>query len=138
MDDDYKTSFFDSLGMFQSICFVLFSLIVVVAAISILRCSSKRDQICIALAIFGVGIFFYSGALEHLSLTRHHWSNTISGGSDPVALDRALAQFYTKLHAFRSLSVAALMISAFGYAIAALGGRANKPEISSPITPRVD
>ena len=128
MNEDYKSSFFESIGTIQSVCFVAFAGIVLVAAISLFRSTVNRSQISITLAIFAIAIFFYAGALEHLGLLRHHWSNSISGGSDPIALEQAYAKFYTKLHAFRSLSVLGLLISALGYLAATLTDRANKAE----------
>ncbi len=127
MDNSYHdVTFTDALGAVQLTVFALLSFGLLAALILMIWQTPQRPRISKSLAIFGIAVFFYAGTIEHLGLARHHMSNMVSGGSDPAYLERGYAEFYLKLWAFRSLSVAILTISAIGLATSRPENGANK------------
>lgn len=123
----YNVSFSEALGAVQLTVFTLLSFGLLAALISMALQTSLRPRISKSMAVVGIAVYFYAGALEHLVLAGHHMSNmAASGDSPPGSLDRAYAKFYLKLWAFRSLAVATLTISAVGLAASSTTNGANK------------
>ena len=114
MSDFANVTLLDSLGPVQLTVFVIASFVVLAATFAIIRFPRRRGSISAALALFGIAIFFYAGSIEHIVFANYHEMKISVGGSDPAAFERGLARFYTKLHAFRSLSVVTLLIGAVG------------------------